>query len=223
MDKIKGGYYLKAKCIQDSSISSFPPHTREIWDWILNKANYQDNPKNNIKRGQLLCNYKDMQEGLKWMVGWRTCKYSKHHCEISMKLLKKATMVTTTKTTRGILITVLNYDKYQNVENYESYKETYKKATRKPQTPDTIQKKDKEIKEKEYNKKKKYHEFVFLTEEEHQKLNVVFGGELEDKIETLNNYIGSTGKKYQSHYHTLISWDNKDKKNTPKKLTLPSV
>ena len=29
-------------------------------------------------------------------------------------------------------------------------------------------------------------------------------------MEKLNSYIGSKGKKYKSHYHTLISWLKKD-------------
>lgn len=29
-------------------------------------------------------------------------------------------------------------------------------------------------------------------------------------IERLNNYIGSTGKKYRSHYHTILNWFTKD-------------
>ena len=33
---------------------------------------------------------------------------------------------------------------------------------------------------------------------------------VDDKIDTLNNYIGSTGKKYKSHYHTILSWDRRN-------------
>jgi hypothetical protein len=148
MSKIKGGYYIKARKIQESDIATAPPHTREIWDWILKEANHKDKKCSGIliKRGQLLRSYKDIQEGLKWKVGWRTERYSKHQCEIAMKGLKKATMITTTKTTRGMLITVLNYDKYQNPKNYDSHNEHYKKATRKPQTADTINKNDKNVK-----------------------------------------------------------------------------
>jgi len=31
-----------------------------------------------------------------------------------------------------------------------------------------------------------------------------------DYIERLDNYIGSKGKKYKSHYHTILSWVRKD-------------
>jgi hypothetical protein len=31
-----------------------------------------------------------------------------------------------------------------------------------------------------------------------------------EKIERLNNYIGSSGKKYKSHYHTILNWSRND-------------
>lgn len=138
---IKGGYYIKARKIQNSAISKSPPHVREIWDWILKEANHKDNSV--CKRGQCIRTYNDIREGLAWYIGWRKMMYSKWQCEIAMKWLKKATMLTTQKTTRGILITVLKYDLYQDPKNYESHTVSHKKATRKPQTTDTINKNEK--------------------------------------------------------------------------------
>ncbi len=80
------------------------------------------------------------------MVGWRKIRYSKWDCERALKVLKKATMITTRKTTKGMVVTVCNYDFYQNPKNYESH--TYMggtKATRKPQTTDTIYNNDKNV------------------------------------------------------------------------------
>lgn len=58
--------------------------------------------------------------------------------------------------------------------------------------------------------KKPFGEFVRLTEEEHRKLSQTMGGELEERIEALNCYIGSKGKRYKSHYYTLLSWYRRD-------------
>ena len=44
-DKIQGGYYIKARKIQESEIAHAPPHVREIWDWLLWDANWKDNGK----------------------------------------------------------------------------------------------------------------------------------------------------------------------------------
>ena len=55
--------------------------------------------------------------------------------------------------------------------------------------------------------KKKYAEFVTLTEDEYGKLVEKFGEEaVKRMIEILDNYKGSTGKKYASDYRTILNW-----------------
>ena len=56
-----------------------------------------------------------------------------------------------------------------------------------------------------------YGEFVRLTPNEHDKLLLQFGqkGTIE-RIATLDHYIGSKGKRYVSHYHTILSWEQKN-------------
>jgi hypothetical protein len=76
---------------------------------------------------------------------------------------------------------------------------------------------DNKNKEKIY-KKEKHLDFVLLTEEEHKKLIEQLGEDkTKEMIEKLNNYIGSKGKKYKSHYHTILNWvrmeQDKGKKN----------
>ena len=53
---IKGGYILQPRVIDESEVSKFPPHVREIWLYLLRKANFIDLQTNGkiIKRGQLL-------------------------------------------------------------------------------------------------------------------------------------------------------------------------
>lgn len=76
--------------------------------------------------------------------------------------------------------------------------------------------------------KEKFGEFenVFLSADELQKLKSKFGAETESYIERLSSYIASSGKRYKSHYATILSWTQKDAKNSggvsygsnPKKL-----
>jgi len=56
-------------------------------------------------------------------------------------------------------------------------------------------------------KKNKYSDFVSLTEKEYQKL-IEGHGEKNTQlfIEILNNYKGSTGKRYKSDYLTILNW-----------------
>jgi hypothetical protein len=142
---IEGGYYIKARKIQESEIAFCPPHVREIWDWFMLKANHTE--RNGIKRGSLFTSISDIREGLKWFVGYRKEMYSKSKCEMSMNWLRKRGMITTMKTTRGMIITICNYDTYQNPENYENNNDKCTKPTRNQQTHDTIHKNDKELKE----------------------------------------------------------------------------
>lgn len=64
----------------------------------------------------------------------------------------------------------------------------------------------------EDNKKNKFLDFVYLSEEEHQKLTTQLWKKLTDElIERLNNYIWSIWKdKYKSHYFTILSWSKKE-------------
>jgi len=130
-NKIKGGYYIKARCIQESEIAHCPPHFREIWDWFLMKANHKPKKLNGrtIERGQLLTTYGAISDALSWKVGYRIERYKKHEIQSAMKWLMKQPMVATTKTTRGMIVTILNYDKYQNQKNYETYNENHNKPT----------------------------------------------------------------------------------------------
>ena len=101
------------------------------------------------------------------------------------------------------IVTVSNWTEYQQDEQ-----QVDNKWTTDEQQVDT-DKNDKNGK----NDKKYYGEFVRLTDEEHQKLTERLGQALTaDYIERLNNYIGSKGTKYKSHYHTILTWVRNDEK-----------
>ena len=56
---------------------------------------------------------------------------------------------------------------------------------------------------------------VLLTDEEFATLKQLFPIDLPDRIERLSEYIASSGKRYKSHYATIRSWANRDKKQAP--------
>jgi hypothetical protein len=79
----------------------------------------------------------------------------------------------------------------------------------------STQRKVKERKVKETKEEKKgketYLDFVKLTPIEYQKLIDQLGLDLTNQyIEKLNDYVGSKGKRYKSHYHTIRSWHRTD-------------
>ena len=59
--------------------------------------------------------------------------------------------------------------------------------------------------------KVKHLDFVLLTAFEHTKLRESLGiSKAKDMMQRLNDYIGSKGVNYKSHYHTILSWVRKD-------------
>lgn len=71
------------------------------------------------------------------------------------------------------------------------------------------------VEEKKEPVKHKYGEYrnVLLTDEEYGKLQQLFPHDLQDRIERLSEYMASKGAKYKSHYATIRSWANRDKKH----------
>lgn len=63
--------------------------------------------------------------------------------------------------------------------------------------------------------KERYGEFenVLLAKEELDKLKSRLGDQTDSYIERLLNYIASTGKRYKSHYATILSWIQKENQN----------
>ena len=56
--------------------------------------------------------------------------------------------------------------------------------------------------------KNTYLDFVKLTSDEYNKLlALLWKSKLDQSIENLNNYIGSTWKNYKSHYYTIRKWN----------------
>ena len=97
--RIEGGYYIKARCIQDKKIAHCPPHVREIWDWLLMKANHKDSTYrgHTVLRGQYFTSYSDIREALHWAAGWRKIMYSENHTKKAMKELRELSCITTRK------------------------------------------------------------------------------------------------------------------------------
>jgi phage replication O-like protein O len=68
-------------------------------------------------------------------------------------------------------------------------------------------------KDNKENNKRKHGEFqnVLLTDEEYQKLKDRFPNDMEARIEKLSGYMESTGKRYKSHYATILNWSRTEK------------
>ena len=120
---IPGGYYLKARVIQESDVAHAAPAVREIWDLLISRANHKPKKVGGIfiERGQRLCNYVYIRDALMWRCGGSERRYSKHQVKRALRWLKDRGMITTSKAPGGLLVTISNYEYYQNHKNYERH------------------------------------------------------------------------------------------------------
>lgn len=217
MIEIPKGYYLKARVIQHSAISTAPPHIREIWDYLLREANHSDNKYSGfeVKRGQLFRTYKDIREALHWQVGYRKMMYSENHTKKAMKFLREHLMIATTKELGGVLITVLNYAKYQDPKNYERTNEsTYERTIAEPMRNQPLPDNNKNERIKELNKLERHIDFLLNIPDEvikdfSKEFNVYEQG-IRGKGTDLYNYCKAKGKLYKDYKAFLRNAVKKD-------------
>ncbi len=85
-------------------------------------ANYK--PGEKLRRGQLYTTYVEIAEESSWAVGFRIERYKRSQIESAIKALKKATAIITKKTTRGFIVTIVDYERWvlmkQRVNRTES-------------------------------------------------------------------------------------------------------
>ncbi len=145
---IKGGYILQPRIIDGSESSQFPPVTRELWAYLLRKVNHARNDRLNLDRGQGFFQLSEIQNDLSWYSGYRKNIYSKPQLTKSLRRLREGNMVATAKATRGLIITICNYDYYQDPKNYEGNDEGSTKVSRRKRQGHTINKNVKNDKKK---------------------------------------------------------------------------
>lgn len=177
-------------------------NVNQLFTYCLLKANYKDSNWRGIdvKKGEFITSLESLslETGL-----------SVQQIKTALKKLIATNNLTSTATNKNRLITVVNYSKFQsNIEGLATSQVTsQQQTTNKQVTTDKNIKNLKELKEEKIKSKpkKKFSESVKLTEEEHQKLIVLYGSEINanEAIEILNDYIMSKGDKYKSHYHVM--------------------
>jgi len=141
MKKINGGATLWARQTIDSDIFYNKPDVWfKIWFYLVSKAKYKD--ENQFKRGSCFLKYD-------WIMDKTGATYNQvKHC---LEYLKSARQIATRKKTRGMLVTVINYDLYQTLDNYyyeESHTKRKMKGKQKENRSHTILKNDKNVKNK---------------------------------------------------------------------------
>lgn len=127
---VTGGYFIIARKLFYGLLMSSPPLYMKLWIWMLANAFWKDADK--LKRGQLLTSIDGMRDAMSYQVGYRKMRPTRDEIRSPYEAFMKASMITITKTTRGMVITICNYDYYQDFKNYESHNEPLNENTAKP-------------------------------------------------------------------------------------------
>jgi hypothetical protein len=106
----------------DDEFWTFTPVARQIFLYLMMRVNYKDG-SNGYKRGQGFFSYGKIKEDLSWYVGFRKHTYSDSQIRNAMNHLVTNGMINTTKSTRGLRVTICKYESYQNPKYYEQHNE----------------------------------------------------------------------------------------------------
>jgi|TARA_Y100000310_G_scaffold233219_1_gene236090 hypothetical protein len=136
---------------------------------------------------------------------------SEQKIRTALTTLKSTITVTVKPTNKYSIIQVQNWELYQDSNQHTNHQDNQQLTSNQPATNQQLTT-DKNIKN---DKKNIYGEFnnILLSDEEHQKLQDKFNSTYSEKIENLSAYLESKGKKYKSHYATILSWDRKEVKD----------
>ena len=227
------GYILISRKMIESGIFQKPPLYLKVWIYLLARAQFKDYGE--LKRGELLTSIGEIQEACSYYVGFRKEKPSEKQIRSIIEWLKdpyegtyervyerenERAMIVTTKVKSGILVSICNFNDYQDPNFYEGdYEEPTKgSANRQRRVPDRAEPINEEGKKKE--KKENNNKYIMpalgefenvkLTEEELEKLKERFPYDWQERIDRLSAYMQSKGKRYKSHYATILTWARKD-------------
>lgn len=177
----------------------------EAWIDLIMSANHSDSRFQlgmdvvEIRRGGMVTSLRGLGE--RWM--WSRTKVRNF-----LNLLQRDGMITYFSDTQKTVLDIVNYSVYQSTD-YEKNDTIVPRECRENDTRVTRKdtnnndKNEKNVK----NEKKKYAEFVVMTNAEYEKLTGTYGEDrVQRMIEVLDNYKGSSGKRYKSDYRAILNW-----------------
>lgn len=130
MKKIEGGATIWARQTIESDVFLWKPDKWfKIWFFIVNKVNHKDNKQ--FKRGEGFMTYEDIQHGTKATRG---------QVDTFIRWSKLHDMLTTRKTTRGMIVKLPKYAYFQTLSNYYDKADTTAQSQSTRNINDTIYK-----------------------------------------------------------------------------------
>lgn len=179
-----------------------------VWMYLLLNATHKEYPalfsgnKITLKPGQLITGRKVISDKF---------NISESKVQRILKSFEIEQQIEQQNGNKSRLISILSWHEYQSDEHQDEQQLNNKRTTTEQQVntnknvKNVKNKRTKEI--KDIIPKINFSEFVSLTEEEHQKLIAEHGEPKTTRmIGILNNYKGSSGKKYKSDYLAILNW-----------------
>ncbi len=116
---IPGGYILYPRNFLDL-LDEAPLLDRVLWTWLNCRANHKDGDtaRGRLRRGQLLATIPEMQRALCHRAGRSLRAPSKTAVWRALQRYRRRNMIETRRTTRGLIITICQYERYQSPAHY---------------------------------------------------------------------------------------------------------
>lgn len=178
-----------------------------VWTYLLLNATHKEYPvifageKILLQPGQLITGRKAIAEKF---------NISESKVQRILKSFEIERQIEQQNSNKNRLITIVSWSDYQSDEQQDEQPVNNKRTTTEQQVNTNKNVKNvKNKRNKEINNIPKidFAEFVSLTQEEYEKLVSAHGEERAKRmIEILNNYKGSSGKKYKSDYLAILNW-----------------
>lgn len=181
MSKEKGWIKLY-RDIFDSEIMEKPPHFREVWLFLLLRANHKVGfvSGTQIERGQTITSYKEIIQALSWKGGTEPFEYTYNEIHSALRYLKRSGMIVKRQSGKKILVTIVNYRDYQqdeketvHDESMNSSQSVHDKSTISPRTVEPLNKK-KEVRSKKERENPTLSEIEKLFEKVSKELSIEF-------------------------------------------------
>ena len=191
--------------------SKEPFDKRSAWISLLLRANHEDtkvvigNQIVKLNKGSFVTSEIKLAKEWKW---------GRKKVRDFLNVLVNDKMLTKNCTSKYTTLTIENWALYQIEEQQKNNKGTSKEHQRNTDNNDNnINNKKENIKEKRYGEYKN----VFFTDEQYKKILNEFPNDYEMRIQRLDDYIQSTGKKYKDCLATIRNWAKKEGYIKPQK------
>lgn len=203
----RDGYIKLYRKLLDNPVVMRDADHLSIWVYLLLEARkfekeaYLGGKKITLKPGQLTTGRKQISEKLRVM---------ENKVQRVLKLYETEHLIEQQTTNRNRLISIVEWESYQDNEQLNE-QQINNRCTTNEQPVNTPKESKKEKKDNNIY----YGEFenVALSEEELEKLKQRFPYDWQERIERLSSYMKSRGKRYKSHYATILAWAGKERKD----------